>query len=68
MTELLSKAHPAQPAEGTAAPNGSPDGHRSQGPQGPAAASSPLPRPGPSLWPVPPEGGSAPAAPSPSAG
>ncbi|MFF3058922.1 MULTISPECIES: ABC transporter permease [unclassified Streptomyces] len=39
MTELLSKAHPAQPAEGTAAPNGSPDGHRSQGPQGPAAAS-----------------------------
>ncbi|MFF3354259.1 ABC transporter permease [Streptomyces sp. NPDC002917] len=39
MTELLSKAHPARPAEGTAAPNGSPDGHRSQGPQGPAAAS-----------------------------
>ncbi|MGW0692310.1 ABC transporter permease [Streptomyces sp. NPDC002738] len=39
MTELLSKAHPAQPTEGTAAPNGSPDGHRSQGPQGPAAAS-----------------------------
>ncbi|MFE7791673.1 ABC transporter permease [Streptomyces sp. NPDC057460] len=39
MTELLSKAHPARPAEGTAEPNGSPDGHLSQGPQGPAAAS-----------------------------
>lgn len=43
MTELLSKAHPAQPAAGTAAPNGSPDVQRSQGPQGPAVASLTVP-------------------------
>ncbi|MFC8232926.1 ABC transporter permease [Streptomyces sp. NPDC056661] len=43
MTELLSKAHPAQPAAGTAAPNGSPDAHRAQDTQGPAAVSLTVP-------------------------
>ncbi|MGW8797457.1 ABC transporter permease [Streptomyces sp. NPDC055775] len=39
MTELLSKAHPAQPAAGTA----SPDAHRAQDTQGPAAVSLTVP-------------------------
>ncbi|MER7809664.1 ABC transporter permease [Streptomyces sp900116325] len=39
MTELLSKAHPARPEAGTAAP----DAHQAQGAQGPAAPSHTVP-------------------------
>ncbi|MFI5628598.1 ABC transporter permease [Streptomyces sp. NPDC051664] len=50
MTELLSKAHPAQPAAGTVVPNDAPDAHQAQGPQGPAAV--PLAVPAPPVVPV----------------